>query len=467
VSVRLWRALTIVRRIIAWGLLPLVSLALAFPESWEPLLTRLPKLQFGQMAAGWFSAGTALAVPVLVMGLLTIVLGRFFCGWLCPLGASMDLVRLLREKIRRGRLSYVPDRPWRSLIPILIWGAFWIGVSIPMGELEPYAVVAAAPTVWLVVLAVSAWRGRAFCNSVCPTGWLLKLLSTKTLLALKIDPAGCRGCGACQRACPARCVDHERHLVDTGRCLLCLECAAVCRFRALSYGRPQAPAKEIGAADPRRRGFLRLAGAAALAGGSWLSGEEARLGVLGPPEATPILPPGAFSIAKLAAHCTSCHTCVRVCPNGALDSSHEGGAILLSKPVLDPYQGFCQYDCVLCGLVCPTGALTPLTPEVKRTSRIGLAALTLSECVVIKNGTSCGACAELCPTGAVSMREGPTGLLEPRLDPAYCIGCGACQNACPVRPISAITVTGLSIQQTAATPVVVEIPDEVLEEFPF
>jgi ferredoxin len=109
-----------------------------------------------------------------------------------------------------------------------------------------------------------------------------------------------------------------------------------------------------------------------------------------------------------------------------------------------------------------------MTVEAKHTHRIGLASLERLECVVVKNGTSCGACAELCPSGAVRMADGPSGLLEPVLDQSYCIGCGACQKACPVRPAAAITVSGLVVQQTAKTPVVLEIPDEVLaEEFPF
>ena len=465
-----WRVLLNIRRMTTWGLMVLLCAALAKPESLEWALKTLPKIQFGQLAAGWLSFGTTLLLaPTLIMTLSTLILGRWFCGWLCPLGASMDFARLahLGVEKKNRHLSFVPDRFWRSIVPIALWASFWLGLSVPMGELEPYSVVVSGPIIWMIILAVAAWMGRAFCNSICPTGWLLKLLGGRPLLGLKIDRSKCRGCGACQRICPARCVDSRSKEIDRGRCLTCLICAARCPDEAISFGRlPVFGAGSI--PSSRRRDFLRLAALGALAGGGRASSEEWRCGFLPPPSATPILPPGALSLAHLAAHCTSCHTCVRICPNEALDSAREGGPILLGKPILDPYIGFCQYDCVLCASVCPTGALMPMTPEVKRTHRIGLAALERLECVVVKNGTSCGACAELCPSGAVSMAIGPSGLLEPTLDDSFCIGCGACQKACPIRPKAAIVVSGLLIQQTAKTPEVIDAPDEVLtEDFPF
>jgi formate hydrogenlyase subunit 6/NADH:ubiquinone oxidoreductase subunit I len=136
--------------------------------------------------------------------------------------------------------------------------------------------------------------------------------------------------------------------------------------------------------------------------------------------------------------------------------------------VLDAYEGFCQYDCVLCGQVCPTGALIKLTVERKRVARLGVVVFNKLECVIFRNHTSCGACAELCPTGAVSMAPQPSGPDAPVINDKLCVGCGACQKVCPVRPISAILVRGLLIQQTAEKPVKVVTEDATLEEaFPF
>ncbi|MDR2455801.1 MAG: 4Fe-4S binding protein, partial [Deltaproteobacteria bacterium] len=320
-SVKGWRAVVIVRRTISWGLLALLAVALANPESYEGVLASLPKRQFGQLAASWFSYGARLAIPLLILALSTLLLGRWFCGFICPLGASMDAARLIRQKVKKGRLSYKGDSLFRSLVPFAVWALFWLGVSVPMGDLEPFSIVASGPEIWIAILIIAAWRGRAFCNWVCPAGWLLKLIGSRSLLGIKIDSSKCRRCGACQRACQARCVEHKSGYIDPGRCLACFECASVCPDGAVGFGYKNFFASTSPGPDTRRRDFLRLAGAAALAGGSFLSSEERRIAILGPAPITPILPPGALSLAHLAAHCTSCHTCVRVCPNQALESS--------------------------------------------------------------------------------------------------------------------------------------------------
>jgi ferredoxin len=134
---------------------------------------------------------------------------------------------------------------------------------------------------------------------------------------------------------------------------------------------------------------------------------------------------------------------------------------------VDAYQGFCQYDCVLCSQICPTGALTPLTVEEKRRTRIGLVAFHRPDCVIVRNGTSCGACAELCPTGAVSMAMTDLNRVEPFIRENLCVGCGACQKACPVRPVSAILVTGLLVHQLADLPEKIVTEDATLSDIPF
>jgi ferredoxin len=190
---------------------------------------------------------------------------------------------------------------------------------------------------------------------------------------------------------------------------------------------------------------------------------------LGRPEVNPVLPPGALSLAHLNANCTMCHTCVRACPNGALRPSGRRDPSLWRKPVLDASVGFCQYDCVECTLVCPTGALVNLSVDEKHVWRLASVRLNRPKCIIVRNGTSCGACAELCPTGAVYMDEGRVpGRPEPFLKEDLCIGCGACQKSCPVGPMPAIWISGLKYQDMwARRPAKVETEDEVLEEFPF
>jgi polyferredoxin len=450
------------RRFVSWGLLSLLTLAINFPENFHGPLTGLTKLQFGQQLIGFFSHGAAFPVAAfLIMAILTAVFGRFFCGFICPLGALMDLVYFIRSKVKKRAFGFLPDSFSRVIFPTLVLILFWAGLSFPLGQVEPYSIFISSPIILTAVLILTIFRGRAFCNSLCPTGFVLRLFSGQSVLGFKLNQETCIGCRACQKACPASCLDYNNKAIDHGRCLVCLECVQVCPNGSMGYGLVQSPGQG-------RRRFLRLVGSGALSASAYLTGEDIRARAFKKPEQAPILPPGALSLAHLNAHCSLCHTCVKACPNAAISPSHSGSPILASKPVIEPYLGFCQYDCLVCGQVCPTGALVPLSVDTKRLTRLGLAKLNRLECVVVKNGTSCGACAELCPTGSVRMAPGAFGRDEPTMTEDYCIGCGACQKACPVRPVSAIVVSGLAVQQTAKPPRVEVTEDLTLtDDFPF
>ncbi|MDR0548609.1 MAG: 4Fe-4S dicluster domain-containing protein [Deltaproteobacteria bacterium] len=465
-------ALPWLRRFLAYGFLALLLLAFLNPRPLSEVVAFLARFQFGQALAHLASGGDPKTIAlVTVMALLTCFLGRWFCGFVCPLGALMDLVSRLKGLFGRRRFRYKPFTFKSVLIPLLTLIAFWFGASTFFGLLEPYSLlvskslVYAGPNLLLFgVIILAFWRGRSFCDFLCPTGLVLKILALASPFHLSVK-ANCLKCGACSRVCAAFCVDGQTQTLDRGRCLLCFDCLAVCPNGSLSWGRVSAPR-----ALPvqSRRSFLSQAAFGVLAFGSWLAPETLRAKTLGQPDAAPILPPGALSLAHFGAHCSLCHGCVRLCPNQALVPSSVTHPALWDRPVLDPYQGFCQYDCVLCAQICPTGALRPLSVEEKHRTRLGQVTFERAECVIVKNGTSCGACAELCPTGAVRMTMTPLDREEPFIRDNLCVGCGACQQACPVRPISAIRVTGLLIHQTADLPVVIETEDETLtEDFPF
>ncbi|MDR2461425.1 MAG: 4Fe-4S dicluster domain-containing protein [Deltaproteobacteria bacterium] len=462
------------RRLLAYTLLVLVLIALYLSPLLIDFLEIIAKLQFGQIIGALFSIGPLYAVFLFILyGLLTMVFGRFFCSFMCPLGALMDLVGILRQKARRKKFAYKPRRFTQVLVPILVLLLFWVGISLPFGLLEPYSILSSkilsylgGPSlVFFIVLVLSYFWGRGFCNSLCPTGFVLSLFAKGSIYRLAIGDT-CIKCGACERVCPASCINFKEKLVDYGRCVLCLECKSLCPNSSLQYRRVLEPSEE---GKLVRRSFIRKASIGALVGGALVTPEALRGGFLARPRPNPILPPGALSIAHLNAHCSSCHSCVRICPNHALKVSYLSSPLFLGKPVVDPYLGFCQYDCVECTRICPTGALINLDVEQKHIFRLGVVHFKREECIVITQGTSCGACAEICPTGAVTMGPGPLGRDEPIISWHHCIGCGACQAVCPVRPVSPIWVRGLAYQDMAAAkPIVAETPDQVLtEEFPF
>ena len=85
----------------------------------------------------------------------------------------------------------------------------------------------------LTVLA--AWRGRLFCNTVCPVGAVLGLLSAKAPFKIRLDAAKCVKCGLCAKACKAECIDVANGTVDQSRCVRCFNCLGACKKGAMSW----------------------------------------------------------------------------------------------------------------------------------------------------------------------------------------------------------------------------------------
>ena len=158
-----------------------------------------------------------------------------------------------------------------------------------------------------------------------------------------------------------------------------------------------------------------------------------------------ICPPGAISAEHLLEHCTACHLCISRCPSKVIKPAFmEYGLGGMMQPMMTYDKGFCNYNCTVCSDVCPSHALKSLTMEEKHMTQIGRVTFHEDICVVHTEGTNCGACAEHCPTQAVTMipYEGHEGLTIPFITPDICVGCGGCEYICPVRPYRAIYVEG-------------------------
>ena len=138
------------------------------------------------------------------------------------------------------------------------------------------------------------------------------------------------------------------------------------------------------------------------------------------------------------------------------------------QPFMDYSTNYCNYECVICSEVCPSGAILSLTQEAKKTVQLGQVHLILENCVVYAEHTACGSCSEHCPTQAVTMVPYADNLTLPEIKPEICVGCGACEHACPVTPFKAIYVDGHDVHQVAEEPQAeaLEQPD-LEEEFPF
>jgi ferredoxin len=175
---------------------------------------------------------------------------------------------------------------------------------------------------------------------------------------------------------------------------------------------------------------------------------------LGSARANPSLirPPGALPEKDFLERCIKCGECMKVCPtNGIQPTFMEAGLEGIWSPVMNFRAGYCEYNCTLCGQVCPTQALEKLPLEDKVDFKIGLAFIDVNRCLPYAFRTPCIVCEEHCPTPTkaiwfeekeVTTRDGGTEVIKlPVVDPEHCIGCGICEYMCPVVDKPAIYCT--------------------------
>jgi ferredoxin len=148
----------------------------------------------------------------------------------------------------------------------------------------------------------------------------------------------------------------------------------------------------------------------------------------------------------------------------------EFGMTGLFQPKMDFHTNFCNFECVICTEICPTGAILPVTKEQKETLQMGISKFIKNICIVVEKKTTCGACSEHCPTKAVEMVPYLGELKIPAVNEKICVGCGACEYACPTKPDKAIYVESNLYHRKAMKPLKkIEDKEEKkqIEDFPF
>jgi len=440
---------------------------------------------FASMAAGFGAGGFIGCVAALTTIVFSALLGRWYCAALCPLGTLQDLVSLLRGKNRAYR---GPNRPARAIAfvaalclvavgatglaswidPWSLFGKFFTYDLRPLVQLArredipglSAATVIASGVALAAVLSSSFLSGRWFCGNLCPIGGALGVLNRFAPLRIRLEPNACLSCGACASVCRASCVDAAVKRLDATRCINCLACIGACPTRALYYGPIRRVPARSASGLSRGQFIAALGGGIAAVALAALPGRAYAARAIGSPAdgrwraaLKPVTPPGSRSLERFLGACLACGLCVDRCPSKVLQPAlGQLGVRGFMAPRLDHAISYCQFDCTACLDVCPSGALDKLSLAKKRLTKIGDATLVKDRCIVFTNRTKCGACAEHCPTGAVRMAVGDTGLPEPVFTSSICIGCGACHHACPVRPDRAISVSGLLVHAVADSP---------------
>ncbi|MGM9997894.1 MAG: 4Fe-4S binding protein [Candidatus Bruticola sp.] len=217
------------------------------------------------------------SVATIVLWIVAAVIGgRLYCSLICPLGLLQEVFALIGAKFRRQpKFMYSPASPrlrygvlivfalilaagfgavatW--LDPYALFGRIaanlsmliknaYIWMSVKMEYITPRAAKHYSIDWWnfsltflmgAFIMGAAAWKGRWYCNNICPVGTALGLISKNSLCKIKINPNKCVKCGLCARGCQAECIDIKSGEVDNSRCVKCFTCLNLCHKGAIS-----------------------------------------------------------------------------------------------------------------------------------------------------------------------------------------------------------------------------------------
>jgi ferredoxin len=450
---------------------------------------------------------------------ITVFFGRVYCSTFCPLGILQDVVIRLAKRInRRRRFRYKEQHYFLhyslfllTAVLAICGSVFLLNLFEPFSNygrilsnlISPFVVLAnnvlgyvlglfgfmflfqipilhisfvsvlASLSIFALVVYLSYNHGRLFCNLLCPAGAFLGLLSRVSIFKIVIDNNNCKECGLCERVCKANCIQSSLKEIDFAACIGCFNCLKACPTRGMSYkGRwTKVTPKE---ANSGRRKVLKLSIVPALGLLVPEIGIDSTTGSrnngFNENRKHPISPPGSLGVGRFSTLCTACHLCISSCPTQVLLPSFlEYGFTGVFQPKMNYDLSYCNFDCILCSQVCPTGAILPLDISSKKEVQIGKVQFIKDDCIVVSKKKDCGACSEHCPTKAVKMIPYEKKLMIPEVDNEVCVGCGACEHACPVQPSKAIYVSANQIHQKAKKPESKKLESsfDASQEFPF
>lgn len=417
--------------------------------------------------------------------LVCVLIPRGFCGYICPLGTTIDLFDW--AVAGRTKRFHVPGDGWWvhikyyllaailiaacggilisgffSAIPVVTRGYLFLLDPMQSGFARGWHLVPGmnlghliSLAMFFAVLSLGFMRPRFWCKYVCPSGAVFSVGNLFRLSERKVE-SSCIHCNKCVEICPFDAIKPD-FTTRTTDCTLCQSCAGVCPTHAIKFVersnlvelklKDDPPTNETALG---RRGFLSLATgtAASVAGavgvatlgrayGAQLDSADAFL---------PVRPPGSVPEKEFLEMCIRCGECFKACPNNVLQpEAFEQGFEGLWTPMVQADWAGCESSCNACGQVCPTGAIRALPLEEKRFARMGLAIVNEQTCLPFAGKEACDLCVQECDAAGyhaieytqvgveVDENGAPiegTGYAAPAVIADLCVGCGLCQTRC-------------------------------------
>jgi len=420
----------------------------------------------------------------------TLAIGKFFCSYVCPMGAVIDFLNPLffRKKSSREMKNEASFRKIKFFLLILFLSAALVGLSLsylmdPLPLLTRFYTFFLYPLIislinlildflrplfqalgWIDlshlsypqpvyymsfitflifagIIALNRFAPRFWCRYLCPLGAFLSFVSPLGLFKRRVNQE-CNECGECQKSCPMGAIEQDPKRMRLPECIQCQTCADVCPKEAITFSafsssdRATNVGGEFSPIDFSRRGFLySFTGGLTVA---FLAGQTPSTPLQSKRQL--IRPPGALPEKEFLKTCIRCGECMKSCLTNTLQPClWESGLPGLWTPKMDLRFAPCEQNCNVCGKVCPTQAIRSLSLEEKNHAKVGTAVLRKEVCLVWAQDKLCLICDEICPYNAIVFRP-VEGYRRPVVIASKCNGCGFCEQRCPIEGESAIVI---------------------------
>ncbi len=422
---------------------------------------------------------------------LSLIFGRFFCGWVCPMGTINHFFSWIsiRRKKRVEKINFkLLKIKYVVLVIVLIMALFGTNIA---GWFDPFSILTRSTSIvispfvnyiteetlkdgaeesgiiskglkpvyqfskkhilpnkprkyhqtvflgliFFLLIAANFYKRRFFCNYICPLGALYGLFSKFSLLNLNVKDVTCNKCDICSQNCTYSGSPFINYIKS--ECMVCYNCEESCPSKSIGTEFSFPKKSDSNKIDLGRR---RITGS--IFSGVFLAALPRISGKSTSKTHGFERPPGSVAEPDFLDRCIRCGECMQACPTNFIQPAlFETGIDGLWTPVLEPSIGYCEYECKRCTEVCPTNAIEMLTLKDKKKFKIGTAVVVKDRCYTYSDGYNCAVCEEHCPVPdkAIRFREVNVWNFEGKLVkvkqiyivPDLCIGCGICENVCP------------------------------------
>lgn len=199
-----------------------------------------PFLTLQELAGGKFINIFSLLFFVLIL-ITTLIFGRIFCGWICPISFFQEIIFKVRQKIKKFPQIFLPQKisnlKFLFLILILIF-PFLSKSSVlckrdPFGFLFGFFKTPLSFFLLFLLIFLSLFIYLPFCRIFCPIGAILALLSKISIFKLEIKKENCKNCGVCEKSCPLQIISQKE--IDNSECIRCGKCFQKCQFSSIKF----------------------------------------------------------------------------------------------------------------------------------------------------------------------------------------------------------------------------------------